>query len=216
MRIISEQTPSQELDHKFYSEGLTNSYLIQKLKSPIPLKENTDEWLHKTFKFGGRTSELGGFDRNFAIKLGKICSFYGMGSSQYEWGAVPRAFLYLYEKNLETQFKFINFEYKVPSSSVPIYVICRKCHSKSVKFRLRALSESDDFRVLSKKVGLKLRDRCNLKQSLEDIFYGRTPEFVGWIELYNPYFFFLDKNMYEEFLNLFKVNSVDFMKRILR
>jgi hypothetical protein len=200
---------------RFYDNVLKSSYLIQILKKPIPLENDENEWLRETFRFGAKTNELGGFDKEFAKKIGKICSFQGMGSSQYEWGAVPSAVECLYEKNIEDSFKFINFEYVVPTYKSTIYVICRKAHSKSVKFRLRALAETSDFRKLSKRTGFNLRDRCYLHESLEKIFNNKIPEYLGWIELSNPYFFFLDKDMYDGFLNLFKVNSVDFMKRIL-
>lgn len=211
---ISSQTFKSFKSFSVCSEKPLNSYLIQRLKNPIPIINSEIEWLLESFKFGGNTDRLGGFDEDFAKKLANVFSFHGMGSSEYEWGAVPNAIEMFNEKNIDQSLVFVNFELYLPKYKKYLYVICRKSHIRSIKFRLKALAETSHFKLLRKKRGLHLRDLCYLHECLESLILNQEPEYQGWIELDNPYFFFLNKEMCKKFLELFNSNSVDFIKKI--
>jgi hypothetical protein len=111
-------------------------YLIQIVKKPLNISEynNKQDWFLNSFKFGGKTSEFGGFDNSCIEDVASILAFCGMGSSQYEWGAVPRCFDYFYYNN------FYNFSFTLKNYPMKIYVICNKNHVVKIKNYINKLS----------------------------------------------------------------------------
>lgn len=184
----------------------SNPYLIQIVKKPIDLNtcSNRNDWLLKSFKFGGKTEEFGGFNTSQIDRIASIMSFKGMGSSQYEWGAVPCSFEYF------TKNSFTNFNFDLKNYPVTIYVICNTQHIKQIKKFINKLSVCSDWSDLRKNK-FNLRDLTYFKQSIENFIETGDTEYAGWLQLDNPFFFFLDKKMYQNLLNLFMPNSKHFI-----
>lgn len=187
---------------------LRSSYLIQRLRLPFEKKNfSEDKWLFRSFRFGGCSDRLGYFTKEFALRIGEVCAFEGMGASQFEWGVVPRAFEN-YRKNIED---YISFEMDIPNFKNKVYVICKKKHSRSIRYRIKALAKYEDWHCLKKHRGLRPRERVGLNNSLIELERGLNPETVGWIELDNTFFFFVKKEMWDNYNNLFKTSSMRFI-----
>ena len=185
-------------------------YLMQIIQKP--LEENkfidTQDWLYRSFRFGGKTSEYGGFKNSAVIKIAKIMSFKGMGSSEFEWGSVPSAFDYFLDNinssNLNT------FSFKLKNYPINVYVFCDKRKNIKIKNFINKISVLDDSELFRKK-DIKLREPPYFKYSLENVMNNIENNNLGWLELGNPFAFFIDENMFKNFLSLFRNNSYNYI-----
>lgn len=195
-------------NHFIYSNPeFLKPYLIQIVKKPLNLLEfnSKQDWLLNSFKFGGKTHEFGGFDISRLEDIASIMSFKGMGSSQYEWGSVPGCFDYFYYHD------FTNFSFILKDYPVEVFVICNKIHVKKIKNYINKLSICSDWLDLKKNKCSNLRDMPYFKQSVQNFYEKKECEFLGWLELSNPFFFFLDEKMYHDSLNLFISKSMHYI-----
>jgi hypothetical protein len=159
------------------------TYLIQRLQKP--------QNFINPFSFGGGLVN-GGFGKEAMDIIKNIYSFDYMGSSEFEWGAVPAAFAFLAEqadnKNLVAN--------KIEIDEHTIGYICPKEYEEEVKNRIMLLRKED----------IRLKEWCGLKNHFErGPFYNERLQPKGWIEIDNGWMFFTDKEMYENTLKLFGI-----------
>jgi hypothetical protein len=160
-------------------EELKKSYLIQRLE------ESHD--FDNPFSFGGGLQN-GGLSKEAMKLLKNIFSFSYMGSSEFEWGAVPEALNFLGNQAYNKNLVFGNID--------DVYYICPKSYEEEVKDRILKLKK-DEYQF-------RLKEHCGLQAWFEDNnkYSKRT---LGWIELDNGFMFFVDKNMFEKTCNLFEL-----------
>lgn len=178
-------------------------YLLQIVKKPLNISDYSDkrEWLLNTFRFGGKTHEFGGFDPSMVESIASIMSFKGMGSAQYEWGLLPSCFDYFYYNS------FNNFSFYLKKYPIEVHVICKNKDIIKIKNFINKISLCDSWIDLKKNRCQYLRDIPYFKQSIENLIEENDSDFCGWLELSNPFFFFIDKKMYQDSINLFMNRS---------
>lgn len=192
---------------------MIGSYLIQRLQKPFPkAKDETSsllEDLSNAFSFGGGLIN-GGISKEGMALLKDILRFDYMGSSEFEWGAVPKAMQEI-AKNIE---HYVSSEIEVTSSRKPwklvkgkeqpiikktakVYIMCRKDDVEEVKNRIVGWATEEPY-------GGKTKERINLINSIcPENDWDR--DVCGWLELDNGFFFFTDKTMFVKTANLFGI-----------
>lgn len=157
-------------------------YLIQRLNAPH------NNVLASAFSFGGGLVN-GGISKEGMQLLKSIFSFDYMGSSEFEWGAVPTALQELVKSNLTT------------TEHLNVYIIAPKEIMDDVKDWI-TLAVKDKQEYTKEYVGLK--------QALAKEQYSRT---LGWLKIENdkyckePFMFFVDKTMFESTCKLFDIKN---------
>ena len=164
------------LDKKLYlTSEMRRPHLIQRLKKPIG---NPNPWA-----FGGGL-ENGGLSKEASNLLKGIFSFDYMGSSEFEWGAVPAALQFIAEQASITKRKYIfwkvNAGLVVANKHNGVFYICPKSYEDGVKTIIDGLLKNEST--------LYLKESCGLKDRIE------TPtkyneKTVGWLELDNGFYF---------------------------
>lgn len=186
---------------------MESSYLIQRLKKPyggsvFGGKDNP-------FSFGGGLRNGGLSDEAMDLLRG-VFSFDYMGAAEFEFGAVPNAL----QRIAANAHKFHAFSFTFPLSKVKqgwrdkstepptgdatIYVICKIEDDKEIKARIQNNASGKDGR---------LKEMTMLSNSLRPDG-DWDPGVLGWLELDNGYFFFIDKEMWEKTSELFGVENV--------
>jgi hypothetical protein len=177
---------------------MKNSYLIQRLLLPIKINKKDKKppsILTKLspFAFGGGLKNGGFGDKAYEL-LNTLFQFDYMGSAEFEFGIVPETM----KKMLANKQAYISnlisvrYQYKswlersenFQSGIAPVYYICKQAEEEEVRKRI-ALLAVDNYSNTKERVMLDL----SLANSTERV--------VGWLELDNGFFFFRDKNMYE-------------------
>ncbi len=175
-----------------------DSWLVQRLtKTHLPLKEPKEAW---------KLTADGRWEASAKETRDNIHGYDYMGSSEFEWGAVPLAMkglvrdaknLITYELQLPVYWEpFLDSEPLPPKETQPVYLLCRK----------------DDLEEVVGRVGMFLRtpyNRLMLKESLmlEDAYSIREgykePRLVGWLELNNGYYFFSNRTVWRYMTKLY-------------
>jgi len=168
---------------------MKKSYLIQRLQKP--------QSFENPFRFGGGYKD-GGLSENAMDLLRPIFSFDYMGAAEFEFGALPKTLQKMAENasnlvsgNLIATTKNGNEEF--------VFYICQKDHKLEVvkRIKIKAHSEYGDNNFSCKEwVGLQ---RVVDKEKYAD--------HIGWLELDNGYFFFVDKDAWEKTCTLFEVET---------
>lgn len=189
----------------------SRSWLVQRLLKPFESDgHNEDSILHKLgsanpFAFGGGLVN-GGFTTEAMQLMNKLFRFDYMGSAEFEFGAVPKAFRKLIDSNLVTlqmpvQGKADSLnEHKYPGTvGAEVYVICDVMDKdeiirRLVKWALNKPSLKDPMHFGSSIVKDAAGDKCNA---------------YGWFELNNGFMFFIDKTMFEGVAELLGVKHYD-------
>lgn len=161
---------------------MTNSYLIQRVRKPI----THENW----GAFGGGYKNGGLSDDAFKM-LKKIFSFDYMGAAEYEFGAVPQYFKDLISNHKETR------TWETSINKTPVYVVGAIGMQREINDRLTQIAKGKAGYIkcgcdLGQAVGLDKyspKDRCGT---------------VGWLEMSNNFAFFTDKEVFENFCNLFE------------
>lgn len=162
----------------FLKEEMDWSRLIQRLNKPL------QEF--SPFSFGGGLA-YGGLSKEARDLLKDIFSFDYMGAAEFEWGAVPEALDFLYEEAEKDGLVFGEH----PEGAV--YYICPKSYENGVRKTIGALLKDEN--------NYDTKRYCGLKDSLDS--RDKSNCSVGWLELNNGYFFFIDKDMFEKTKQLF-------------
>lgn len=156
---------------------MKNVYYVQKLQAPT---KGTNP-----FSFGGGLHNGGLSQKGFNV-LKDIFSFDYMGSAQFEFGALPKAF-----EALQANKTLIHFT--IDKNDSPLYVICPEDMKKDLK--------------------LWLAD-CEYLELKEPLGFNRA-DVLGWIKIENeykcnePFMFFKDKEMFIKTTELFNSKLTD-------
>lgn len=188
---------------------MKNPYLIQRLQKPYQFKDDASPMmksLANAFSFGGGLVN-GGISKEAMGLLNKIWNYDYMGSSEFEWGAVPKS-LELIAKSIssyvagETLVTGKVHDYrndKDIEKKAIVYFVCKKDDEKEV------------CEWISKFANDKKRDyRTKESVCLADAICesGYRKDTGGWHDIENHYLFFTDKTMYENFCKLFGCMAV--------
>lgn len=181
-------------------------YLIQRLKRPF--KQTDDEKgklmqsLQSAFSFGGGLKNGGLTDEAMKL-LRDIWRYDYMGSSEFEWGAVPKSLQQVAE--LRKHNKLVKFEMSVTSQvrdfssgkyltgTKTVYVVCNGDFKNEIQEYIIQLAGNK--RSFNTKESVNLDDNiCGVKYCVDT---------VGWHDIDNHYLFFTDKEMFDNFCKLF-------------
>lgn len=161
-------------------------YLIQRLEqpreSPLP------------FNFGGGYKN-GGLSEEAMSLLKNIFSFDYMGSAEFEFGELPRAFQFI-ARNHE---KYNSMEFVVKTkenNKAMVYVLCNREDSSDVRDWIKKKA-SDEYSMGHTK------ERVGLNQAIND----SKCRWKGWFDIDNGFFFFIDKEMFEKTKTLFEIEK---------
>ena len=172
-----------------------NPYLIQRLQKPFEKPETINP-----FNFGGGLL-LGGFDKKAFTELQKIFRFDYMGSAEFEWGIVPKAF----ESLIELRKKKLLVAGEMKRKGKKIYFISQKEVEENVVKYISLLAKHGDY---YKKRGDKfhsiwLKESTRLRRELESKEPIDVHSSLGWIDVENCFMFFIDKEMFDNTLKFF-------------
>lgn len=165
------------------------------------------------FSFGGGG---GKFSKAAMEMLHPILSFDYMGASEYEWGAVPEAFLMLSRyAEAKTLFRItrdiklseikgeqllFRDQTKRTWAGCPLYIIGNQADQEEIERRVLLIATDEGACMHGKgkrreyPEGIRLRDSTRLDRYITvDPSDDHGP--VGWIELDNGFFFSVDEEM---------------------
>lgn len=176
-------------------------WLIQRLKSPFKIPEGMENVplmqfaAANPFAFGGGLAN-GGFSKEAMKALTGVFEFDYMGSAEFEWGAVPKAFRMLAEGRKAL------VAYEIEGLPRPVYVLAPKALQSEVTGYLRVLG-SERYPE-----GVRLKETSQFYDALtpgaKDSYPVKT---VAWLELDNPFFFTIDKTIFETMKAMFQVKE---------
>ncbi len=184
---------------------MKRSYLIQRLNKPIDVEGDGPLaiLLKNPFSFGGGLRN-GGLPQKAMDILRKVFEFDYMGAAEFEFGAVPEALATIQDsKTLVTEEIEVDFTYKdwreneTFTGSKTVFVICPKENMKEACKRIKTYGNNDVCRVDTK-------ERVLLDEAMAR---GSKTRVCGWLEISNGFFFFTDREMFEQVCGLFGVVS---------
>ena len=185
---------------------MKRSYLIQRLEKPIKSDGSLLSKISNAFSFGGGLVN-GGFSKEAMNILNSIFSFDYMGSAEFEYGAVPKALSKIFEdKTIVAKEITVGYKYKDWKSrkelagSNTVFIICPKEDLKEVCKRIQVYGN----REYRRDTEYDTKERVCLDEALAKGSESRT---CGWLELDNGYFFFTDKEMFENVCKLFGIKE---------
>ena len=164
---------------------MEKTYLVQRLLEPIVPRKN--KLLDNPFSFGGGLVN-GGFSEEAYSIVKQLWSFDYMGSSEFEWGAVPITMDKIAKYSSESRAKLGEIELKKP-----IFYLCESGTEKEVEQRISQIAQRK----------LKLKEPANLDVYLDGANFAQ--KYVGWLELNNGFMFFGDKKTFDNSLALFGI-----------
>mgnify|MGYP007090093903 CR=1 FL=1 len=178
-------------------------WLVQRLEKPLPEpKTEQGKLLHalnNAFSFGGGLVN-GGFSKEAMALLHNVCAFDYMGSSEFEWGAVPNAFARMYDDHdayitgkMHVKCSKVNYSKKsrpVTYRESDIWYICRPEHEDNVKAFIKECADDKE----------RLKEVSMLRNLVCDPTWGERK--VGWIELNVGFMFFREEKMFKDMCEL--------------
>ncbi len=161
-------------------------FLIQRLEPP---KNFTD-----LLSFGGGLKDGGLSPEAMAITK-SIFTFDYMGSAEFEWGSIPHALSYIYKYHKDYLGFTLTCETK-ERNSTEVYLICNSSDYKEISTWLisKAYNEYDPK--------LHTKERVGLQNVINKTAHRKA---CGWLDIDNHFFFFTDKEMYENVKKLFDI-----------
>lgn len=206
---------------------MQDPYLIQTLEAPAK-----SDWHHKAaMVFGGGMLQIG--DEAWKL-LRHLCSFHYMGAAEFEFGAIPKCLSEIAKAaDSLVAFSFIikskdvplnyNQEHKIemmrrahnkmnrkmkeegmktkrfrPPLDINIqdktvYVLCRKGEESEAERIIRGVSKNQYF----------LKRGAGFREALDPVQEWDKRK-LGWLDMNNEFFFFIDEEMWQGFVDLFK------------
>ena len=159
-------------------------WLVQRLKRPFKDGDANPFAFGIGGKSGGLTDET--------LKLvSKIFRFDYMGSAEFEWGAIPKALQRIWDDITKEAFEIIVKTKEGKTGTV--YVICGEAIAKDVTDWIQRKAYDNYDKLYRTKEGVRLQDAINNPGKEDDKPFG----VCGWLELDNGFFFFTDKEMFE-------------------
>lgn len=189
---------------------MNRPYLIQRLNKPYLTENGEKSFLQKVgeaFSFGGGLKN-GGLSEKAMSLLSDIWSYDYMGSSEFEWGAVPKSLQRMatdYDKLVsgEVEVTAIHRDWRKKKPTTKkgnVYYICIKDDEEEVIEWIKKFSNSI-------KRDYNTKERVGLAESIckdeEDTFRSA----VGWHDITNHYLFFTDKEMFDKTKALFELET---------
>jgi hypothetical protein len=192
-------------------------YLIQRMTKPRRGKDG--KVFVNPFNFGGGYVNGGFTDKAWEI-IKEIVAFDYMGSAEFEFGDLPRSFFQIAKNHTD----YMAFWLLI--NSTPVHFICRKdmqtiviewlkklslgkCHLKEASHFQRAVGNLDKWD----------QDYLDREKKKDPTFTPHWMQTIGWIDIEHHFMFFTDKEIYEQFVNLFRIGLPDekasFFKKIL-
>lgn len=177
-------------------------YLVQRLNKPY--KGETKTPLQMMSKFGLAATGFSGEARKY---LSEICVFDYMGSSEYEFGAIPESLITM--GKIGENLRGYNFSCpylctfwdrktkgnKEQKGTRDVYVICTKHHIVEAVDYITDLARGEDH----------CKERTKVAQSLAEHEWSENT--LGWFDLVNYFMFFKDLEMYNNFCVLLGVKG---------
>jgi hypothetical protein len=163
---------------------MRDSYLVQRLKAPA-VRSNP-------FSFGGGLKD-GGLSGNAMDLIRPIFSFDYMGSAEFEFGAIPETLNFLRETAVTENLEVFTIAINVGRGVV--YVIAPSKWRNEVTERVRAFASAKPPRT---------KEHVGLRAALTD---PAEPRHLGWLEISNGYFFFIDRDMFVQTAALFGLEA---------
>lgn len=175
---------------------MKETYLIQRLKKPFePTTDERRKIMQRfgdAFAFGGGLRN-GGLTNEAMDLLRSVFRFDYMGSSEFEWGAIPKALSKIVENKDNYVVGYLGYE-----NGKKVWYICDINDELEVQARIEMLAiDERQFR---------LKEQCGLKRVLE----GKSEwlrDVCGWLELNNGFMFFTDEEMAEKVVKLFGLDK---------
>lgn len=181
-------------------------HLVQRLRRVRPSKNPF------SFSFGGGLKN-GGFSPEAIDIINNIFDFDYMGSSEFEWGAVPKSFQEISLSKHEYIQNSIDIDVNIPedvhdyndpdktkkrSGFVKLYYYCRSSMENGVIQAIKDMSAGD--------IGScsYLRERSQMQHSLKSILNKELEKIVGWLDIKNHYFIFSDEKIFKDTMSLFE------------
>jgi hypothetical protein len=126
------------------------------------------------------------FEKRGGEGIDTLLSFNYMGSSEFEFGSLPKAL----KRTRENEKKYVQFEFTFENfEDKPIMVLCKEDDKEELPKILSQLADRE----------LRLKEYCDLDDYLKGKENFRTSDF--WWDIENDYFFWRSN---EEFNNDFK------------
>ena len=187
---------------KELTQEMKRSWLVQRLVTPMHVQG--DSPLAKLgpnpFSFGGGLRN-GGLTDEARKMLGDVFDFDYMGSSEFEWGAVPEALAKIVDHIDQYGWysEPIDYRYtewrsgKIVTGTTHVYILCPEIWKEEVIKRIKewALDQSN---------GMKENPMVACGLSGKEKYHHNLK---GWLELDNGFMFFSDKKMFDKTMGLF-------------
>lgn len=168
-------------------------FLIQRLQKPMGPLANV-------YSFGGEITN-GGISREGMRLLQGIFSFDYMGSAEFENGAVSAALEFIAREASKKNSFFLNANLVISGNYKGVYYICPKSYEDGVKETIDLLLTDEHSMNLLETTGL--RNAIDRKSKPADKY--SYSDIVGWLELDNGFFMFIDEQMFAKTKRLFGV-----------
>lgn len=157
-------------------------YLIQRLKA----SPKSGMFKDNPFSFGGGLKN-GGLSETAMDIIRPVFSFDYMGSSEFEFGAVPECFSRIVKSTNKWTTKTVIIK------NVPIYVTSEIDVNDEVCEIVKRLSNRE----------FHLKESCRLDISIESILKKEEPKIIGWVDIENDYFFTINKDTSDNMNKMF-------------
>jgi hypothetical protein len=184
---------------KELNKEMKRSWLIQRLKAPFHNDNSPLVQISRRMAFGGGLVN-GGLSQQAMGILGKVFDFDYMGSSEFEWGAVPAALAKIVDHI--DQYKWysevVGYRYqdwktgKVSGGKETIYILCPPEWKEEVGERISNWA-------IDKEEQLKKSTYLAASLSGKADFVRRIK---GWLELDNGFMFFSDQMIFDKMMRL--------------
>lgn len=169
--------------------------LIQRLNRPYRDKNNNIiEKLAASLSFGGGYKNGGLSDQAMEI-LQKIFSFDYMGAAEFEFGSVPDAMVKILKNYKKYTVDWIDAKTN-EGVEARIWVLCHK----DIKYEVM---EWLSMKAADEKDGAHTHESIGLNRSIND----KKRFTVGWLDLNNGFFFFIDETMANMTMQAFKIKG---------
>lgn len=181
---------------------MQDSKLVQRLCEPVRTKDNALSKLHRVLGGG-----MVGLKEEAWDLLDPIFRIDYMGAAEFEFGAIPKTLGSLAEDNLvsgqmtvaakDIQSKMWRKKTPEPQDRT-VYYLCRADHADAIEQRIRDLAK-DTFR---------LKEMSYVPEALNPADEYEK-KYIGWLELDNGFFFFVDETAWRETCKLFGAEVED-------
>lgn len=181
---------------------MQDTKLVQRLCEPARGKDSTLSKVHRAF--GGA---MVGLKEEAWDLLDPIFRIDYMGAAEFEFGIIPRTLGSLAEDNLLSGQMVVaakDIESKMWRKNAPkphdrtVYYLCRAEHGEQIEQRIRDLAKNK----------FRLKEMSYVPEALNPADEYEK-KYIGWLELDNGFFFFVDEHAWRETCKLFGAEVSD-------